>query len=173
VAFVLHDVFALPFEEIAGLIDRTPETARQLASRARRKVRAPADVDGATLARHRQLAEAFLHAARTSDMAALLRLLDPDVVATADEHAARGGAGKILSGADRVAGFIAGKATAAHVALVNGDVGIVVAPGDRLLIAVIPRFANGRITRLHAIAAPEDLAKLEIGVVGEEGVKAH
>jgi RNA polymerase sigma factor (sigma-70 family) len=165
VAFVLHDVFALPFDEIASLIDRSPEAARQLASRARRRVRGSVDLDGETIARHRELAETFLHAARSGDMAALLNLLDPNIVLTADEQAARMGPGRTLSGSDQVARFFAGRASAAHVAIINGGVGIIVAPNDRLTLAVVPRFANGRIAHLHAIATPEDLARLDLGLL--------
>jgi RNA polymerase sigma factor (sigma-70 family) len=166
VAFMLHDVFALPFDEVASLIDRSPEAVRQLASRARRRVRGTVKLDGKTISRHRELAEAFLQAARSGDMAALLDLLDPGVVLTADEQAARMGrmdSGRQLSGSDHVARFFAGRASAAHVAIINGDVGIIVASHDRLLLAVVPRFEIGRITHLHAIAAPDDLATLDMG----------
>jgi RNA polymerase sigma-70 factor (ECF subfamily) len=125
-------------------------------------------LDGKTISRHRELAEAFLQAARNGDMAALLNLLDPGVVLTADEQAAhmgRMGAELRLSGSGQVARFFAGRASAAHVAIINGDIGIIVAPHDRLFLAVVPRFENGRITHLHAIAAPDDLAGLDIGVV--------
>lgn len=167
VAFVLHDVFALPFDEIASLIDRSPEAARQLASRARRRVRGTVELDGKTIAHHRELAETFLKAARSGDMAGLLNLLDPTVVLTADERAASMGSGKTLSGSDRVARFFAGRAAAAHVAIVNGDVGILVAPADRLIFALLARFANGRITRLQAIAAPVELARLDLRLLAE------
>jgi RNA polymerase sigma-70 factor (ECF subfamily) len=168
VAFVLHDVFALPFDEIASLIDRSPEAVRQLASRARRRVRGTVELDGKTISHHRELAEAFLQAARSCDMAALLNLLDPGVVLTADEQAARMGrmgSGRRLLGSDQVARFFAGRASAAHVAIINGNVGIIVAPHDRLLLAVVPRFENGRIADLHAIAAPDDLAGLDMGLL--------
>ena len=164
VAFVLHDVFDLPFDEIASLIDRSPEAARQLASRARRHVRGNVEVDGETFSRHRELAEAFLKAARTGDMAALLELLDPEVVFTADEHAARMGSGTSLLGSEQVARFFSGRAAAAHVAVIDGDIGIIVAPADRLMLVVMPRFANGRITHIHAIAAPDDVARLDMGL---------
>jgi RNA polymerase sigma-70 factor, ECF subfamily len=170
VAFVLHDVFALPFDEIAALIDRSPEAARQLASRARHRVRGTSELDGKAISRHRELAEAFLRAARTGDMAALLNLLDPGVVLTADERAARMGSGSSLTGSDQVARFFAGRAAAAYIAIIDGDVGIIVAPNERLLLAVLPRFANGRITHLHAIAAPHDLVQLDITLpLGKDG----
>jgi RNA polymerase sigma factor (sigma-70 family) len=168
VAFLLHDVFALPFDEIASLIDRSPEAVRQLASRARRRVRGTIELDGKTISRHRELADAFLQAARSGDMAALLNLLDPGVVLTADEQAAhmgRMGSERRLSGSDQVARFFAGRASAAHVTLINGDVGIIVVPHDQLLLAVVPRFENGRITHLHAIATPDDLARLDMGLL--------
>lgn len=167
VSFVLHDIFSLPFDEIAGLIDRTPEAARQLASRARRRLPGNAKCDGKIIAQHRELTEAFLRAAREGDLAGLLNILDPDVVLTADECAARLGSGRSLSGSDQVAHFFAGRAAAAHIALIDGDVGIIVAPADQLLLAVLPRFSNGGITHLHAIASPEDLARLEMGLLDE------
>ena len=164
VAFVLHDVFDLPFDEIASLIDRSADAARQLASRARRHVRGNVEVDGETISRRRELAEAFLTAARSGNMAALLNLLDPDVVLTADAQAARMGSGDRLLGSDQVARFFSGRAAAAHIAVIDGDIGIIVAPADRLMLVVIPRFANGRIIRLHAIAAPDNLARLHMGL---------
>jgi RNA polymerase sigma-70 factor (ECF subfamily) len=171
VAFVLHDVFAVPFDEVASLIDRSPEAARQLASRARRRLRGTVEFDEKTISRHRELAEAFLKAAKSGDMAALLNLLDPRVVLTADEQAASVGygrtlgPGRTLAGSDQVARFLAGRAAAAHVAIINGDVGIIVAPNDRLMLAIVPRFTNSRITHLHAVAAPDDLARLDLGLV--------
>jgi RNA polymerase sigma-70 factor (ECF subfamily) len=154
----------LPFDEIASLIDRSPDAARQLASRARRHVRGNVEVDGETISRHRELAEAFLKAARSGDMAALLNLLDPGVVLTADAHAARMGSGNSILGSEQVAGFFSGRAAAAHIAVIDGDIGIIVAPADRLMLVIMPRFANGRITHLHAIAAPDDLARLDMGL---------
>jgi RNA polymerase sigma factor (sigma-70 family) len=165
VAFVLHDVFDLPFDEIASLIDRSPEAVRQLASRARRRVHGDVALDGKTISRHRELAETFLQAARTGDMAALLNVLDSGVVLTADEQAARMGSGSRLSGSDQVARFFSGRAAAAHVAIINGDVGIIVAPRDRLVLVVIPRFEKGRITHLQAIAAPDDIARLDVALL--------
>lgn len=165
VAFVLHDVFDLPFDEIAPLIDRSPEAVRQLASRARRRVRGTVESDTGTISRHRELAEAFLQAARNDDVPALVALLDADVVLTADEQAARMGSGRSLSGSDHVARFFAGRAAAAYVAIINGDVGIIVAPRDQLVMAVMPQFENGQIKHLHAIAAPDDLAKLDISLL--------
>jgi RNA polymerase sigma-70 factor, ECF subfamily len=162
VAFVLHDVFDLPFAEIAPLIDRSPEAVRQLASRARRRMRGKPESDTGTISRHRELAEAFLKAARNDDVAALVKLLDPEVVLTADEQAARMGAGPSLSGADQVARFFAGRAAAAHVAIINGKIGIIVAANDRLVLAVLPQFEGGRVRQLHAIAAPGDLAQLDV-----------
>jgi RNA polymerase sigma factor (sigma-70 family) len=164
VAFVLHDVFAVPFQEIAGMIDRSPQAARQLASRARRRVRGPAVSDGKTMALHRKLAEAFLMAAREGDMGALLKILDPDVVLDADQEAASIGSGPTLTGADEVARFFSGRAAAAHAALIDGAVGIIVAPAERLLLAVLLRFTNGRIAHLRAIAAPSRLGQLNIGL---------
>jgi RNA polymerase sigma-70 factor (ECF subfamily) len=173
VAFVLHEVFGLPFDEIAGLIDRSPEAARQLASRGRRRVRGPVDLNGGAIPRHRELAEAFLTAARSGDLSALLDLLDPEVVLASDAQAARMGPGERLAGADRVARFFSGRAAAAHVAIVDGDIGIIVAPNERLLMVVVPRFENGRIAHLQAIAAPDELARLDITLLADRDSLLH
>lgn len=107
-------------------------------------------------------------------MASLLNILDPDVVLTADEKAARRGSGRRLSGSDQVARFFAGRASAAYLAIINGDVGIIVALQDRLLLAVLPRFENGRITHLHAISEPDELAQLEMGLLANgDGPASH
>lgn len=167
VALLLHDVFEIPFHEIASLIDRSPDAVRKLASRARRRVRGNLELDGTTISRHRELAETFLQAARGGDMAALLSLLAPGIVLTADEQAARMGSGSRLSGSDQVVRFFSGRAAAAHVAIVNGDIGLIVAPRDRLLLVVVPQFENGRIRHLHAIAARDDIASLDIRLLPE------
>ena len=133
-------------------------------ARARQHVRGNVEVDGETISRHRELAEAFLKAARSGDMAALLDLLNPGIVFTADARAAHMRSGKSLLGSEQVARFFSGRAAAAHVAVIDGDIGIIVAPADRLMLVVMPRFAHGRVTHLHAIAAPDDLASLDMGL---------
>src|SRR5436190_416876 len=118
-AFVLHDMFAVPFDEIAPIVGRSPDAARQLASRARRRVQG-ATVPEADLARRRAVVDAFLAASRGGDFEALLAVLDPDVVLRADEAVARSGAPREVRGAAGVAGTFSGRARAAQPALVDG-----------------------------------------------------
>ncbi len=169
VAFVLHDMFDLPFDEIALLIDRSPGATRQLASRARRRVRGARADASDKLKRERQLAEAFLAAARSGDMQALLQLLDPDVVLKVDETAAQlvAGPGADVIGAHAVAGYFSGRAAAGCVAKIDGAIGIIVAPQERLLLALRTVIRNGRIARLEAVADPGALARLELSIPGE------
>jgi RNA polymerase sigma-70 factor, ECF subfamily len=168
VAFVLHDMFDLPFDEIALLIDRSPVATRQLASRARRRVRGASADATHKLKRERQLAEAFLAAARSGDMQGLLKLLDPDVVLKVDETAAQLGAGPggDVHGAQAVASYFPGRAAAGYVAKIDGAIGIIVAPQGRLLLALRTTIRDGRIARLEAVADSEELARLELSMPG-------
>ena len=164
VAFVLHDMFDLPFEEIAPIVGRSPAAARQLASRARRRVRG-AEADGhADLARRRDIVEAFLAASRNGDMAGLLRVLDPDVVFSPDAVAQRMGNVGEVRGAEPVAALFNGRAQAAKTALIDGAVGVAVAFGGQLRIAMRVTFAGDRIAGFEAVADPEVLAKLDVKV---------
>src|SRR5207245_18040 len=123
VAFVLHDMFDLPFDEIAPIVGRSPTAARQLASRARRRVQGAAAVPEPDLARQRHVVDAFLAASRGGDFEALLAVLDPDVVLRADPMAVQIGASREGRGAAAVAGAFSGRARFAQAALVNGSVG--------------------------------------------------
>ncbi len=165
-AFVLHDLFDLPFEEIAPLVGRSPTAARQLASRARRRVRGgtpAADPDTAT---RRRVIEAFLAASRDGDFGALLAVLDPEVVFRADPTAMQGGAAREVRGAAAVAGVFLGRAQAARAALVDGAVEVLVAPLGHLLLVLGVTIADGRITGIDAIADPERLRRMELTVLG-------
>src|SRR5882672_10685535 len=162
VAFVLHDMFDLPFEEIAPIVDRTPTAARQLASRARRRVRGLAKTSEADVAGHRKIVDAFLAAARSGDMAGLLAVLDPDVVLHADRAAARLGGIAELSGAEAVAANFKGKAQQARPALVDGALGVVVAPQGRLLLVLNLTFAGDRIASIDVVADPDRLEGLDL-----------
>lgn len=162
VVFVLHDMFDLPFEEIAPIVGRTPAAARQLASRARRRVRGAQPEDTADLARRRDIVDAFLAASRDGDLAGLLRVLDPEVTFRPDAVAARMGNVGELRGAETVAGLFKGRAQAARTALVDGAVGIAVAFGGQLRIAMRVTFAGDRIAGLDAIADPDALAALTV-----------
>jgi RNA polymerase sigma factor (sigma-70 family) len=161
-AFVLHDMFAVPFDEIAPIVGRSPEAARQLASRARRRVQgapASADVD---VTRQRQVVDAFLAAARGGDFAALLAVLDPDVVLRSDAAAVRSGAEVELRGATAVAGTFAGRAKAARPALIDGAVGLAWAQGGVPKVVFALTFAGGRIVAIDLVADPELLGRLEV-----------
>ena len=161
-AFVLHDMFAVPFDEIAPIVSRSPAAARQLASRTRRRVQGAAPVPHADLSRQRDVVKAFLAASRDGDFEALLAVLDPDVVFRADTAAVRAGGPSEVHGATAVARLYRGRAQAARPALVNGAVGIIVAPRGRLIVVLVTTIANGRIVTIDAIADPERLGQLDI-----------
>lgn len=164
VAFVLHDLFDLNFEEVGRVVERSPEAARQLASRARRRVRGgdetgedlPADPDRA---RRRALIEAFLRASREGDIEGLMAVLDPEVEFRPDAAAAAMGMGA-MKGAAAVAQAYKGRAQTAQVALVDGEIGVVVAPRGRLLLVLKMTAAAGRIVGIEAYAESETLARV-------------
>src|SRR5712691_1167021 len=130
-AFVLHDLFAVPFDEIAPIVGRSPTAARQLASRARRRVQGASTVPDTDRARQREVVDAFLAASRGGDFAALLALLDPDVVLRADRTAGDMGASSEVRGAAAVADTFSKRALGAQWALVNGAAGLVWAPAGQ------------------------------------------
>jgi RNA polymerase sigma-70 factor, ECF subfamily len=165
VAFVLHDMFDLPFEEIAPIVGRSPTAARQLASRARRRVHGSGKTSGADVASHRKVVDAFLAAARSGDMAGLLAVLDPDVVLHADRAAVRLGGIAELSGAEAVAANFKGKAQQARSALVDGALGVVVAPQGRLLLVLNLTFAGDRIAAIYVVADPDRLEALDLSTL--------
>lgn len=162
VAFVLHDMFDLTFEEIAPIVGRSPDAARQLASRARRRVRGPAKDLQPDVASERRVVDAFLAAARSGDIAGLLAVLDPDVVLNADPAAVRLGGIAELRGAQVVAENFKGKAQLARAALVDGALGVVVAPRGRLLLVLNLVIDEGRITAIDVVADPDRLAALDL-----------
>jgi RNA polymerase sigma factor (sigma-70 family) len=160
-AFVLHDLFAVPFDEIAPIVGRTPEAARQLASRARRRIHSPTAPTTEQPAQ-RELVDAFLAASRAGDFVTLLSLLDPDVRLRVDDAARQLGAPAEVEGSTLVAQFFSGRAATAISALIDGTMGIAVAPNGKTRIAVLLTFDEGRITTMHAIADPSHLATLTI-----------
>jgi RNA polymerase sigma factor (sigma-70 family) len=160
-AFVLHDLFGVPFEEIAPIVGRSPEAARQLGSRARRRVQGT-DASNADRRRKRELVAAFLAASREGDFHGLLALLDPDVVLRADRAAVRVGAAPELVGAAAVAKTFAGRARAAQVATVNGDPGAIWASGGRPRVVFRFRIDGERITEIELLAEPDRLRGLEL-----------
>jgi RNA polymerase sigma factor (sigma-70 family) len=167
VAFVLHDMFAVPFEEIAPIVGRSPAATRQLASRARRRVQGTATVPDADLARRREVVDAFLAASRGGDFDALLAVLDPDVVLRADRAAVRMGASREVRGAAAVADTFAGRARAAQPALVDGAVGLVWASGGQPRVVFGFTIARGKIVEIELVADPERLGQLDVAVLDD------
>jgi len=169
-AFVLHDMFAVPFEEIAPIVGRQPAAARQLASRARRRVqgvsaRPDAETEKADLSRQRVVVDAFLAASKNGDFEALLAVLDPQVVFRSDAVAARMGGAAELRGAEAVANTFKGRAQAAQPAVVDGAMALAVVVGGRLKIVLELRFAEDRIVAIQAVADPGRLRGFEIAVL--------
>jgi RNA polymerase sigma-70 factor (ECF subfamily) len=164
-AFVLHDMFAVPFDEIASITGRSPAAARQLASRARRRVRGEAPVPDADLARQREVVDAFFAAAREGDFDALVAVLDPDVVLRTDGGRSGPDAAILVRGALEVAGRALGfahLAASVRPALVNGAAGAVVAPGGRPFAVIGFTVAEGRIVEMYALADPVRVGELEV-----------
>jgi RNA polymerase sigma-70 factor (ECF subfamily) len=167
VAFVLHDMFELPFDEIAAIVGRSPAAARQLASRARRRVQGAQSVSRADRARHREVVDAFLAASRGGDFAALLALLDPDVVLRADSAAVQAGAQPETRGAVDVAKTFVGRARVARLATINGAVGAVWAPGGKARIVFGFTIAAGKIVDIELIADPERVGGLDLAILAD------
>ncbi|MGI8553321.1 MAG: RNA polymerase sigma factor SigJ [Dehalococcoidia bacterium] len=171
-AFVLHDIFAVPFDEIAPIVGRSSTAARQLASRARRRVRGAATISDADRTRQREVVDAFLAASRAGDFEALLALLDPDVVLRAD----RAGASREVRGAATVAKQAlagaaargtAGRVWSAQPALVDGAVGIVVAPRGRLFVVLGLTITRGKIVAIDVVADPARLRRLDLAFLND------
>jgi RNA polymerase sigma-70 factor (ECF subfamily) len=166
IAFVLHDMFDLPFDEIAPIVDRSPDAARQLASRARRRVQGKATPDEAELAGNRSIVSAFLTASRTGDLSGLLALLAPDVVMHADAAAMRLGAiPPSTRGADAVAQAFAGRARNAQVGLIDGAVGVIIAPDGNLRLVLEVTIRDGRIVEISSVANKDTLAEMDLTVL--------
>src|SRR5215212_1861373 len=169
-AFVLHDVFAVPFDEIAPIVDRSPGAARQLASRARRRVRGAATSPDADLALQREVVDAFFAASRGGDFDALLAVLDPEVVLRADRGATVPGASREVRGAPVVAEqalTFSRFAEFARPALVNGAAGVVVAPRGRPYSVMGFTVTRGKIVGIYILADPERLRRLVLAVLEE------
>jgi RNA polymerase sigma-70 factor (ECF subfamily) len=168
-AFVLHDMFAVSFDEIAAILGRSPEAARQLASRARRRVQGAPAVPRASLIEHRRVVDAFLDALRHGDFEGLVAVLDPDIVVKIDEVAASPGAPREIHGARnwakgaiafsrQLAGFV-------QPMLVNGEVGLVWAPGGHVFRLLHFSFAEGRIATVDIVADPARLREFDLAVL--------
>lgn len=178
VAFVLHDLFDLSFEEIAPIVDRSAAAARQLASRARRKVRGANDVPNSDRNSQREIVSAFLAASREGNFSALLELLDPNVVLRADDVAVQialknqaKGAPPLereLIGAQAVAEAFKGRAKAAEPALIDGVPGATWAPGGKPIVAFLFTLRNGKIATMDIVMDPEKLKRIDIEIVKDE-----
>jgi RNA polymerase sigma-70 factor (ECF subfamily) len=166
-AFVLHDMFGMPFEEIAPIVDRTEAATRQLASRARRRVRGAAPSPDPDLAQQRKAVDAFLAAARSGDFDAVLAVLDPDVVFRIDGGGVPPRARRPLAGAEAVARQVLERgsrfARFARPAIVNGAAGVVVAVDARPIAVVGFTVSRGRILAIDVIADPRKLQGLDLG----------
>jgi RNA polymerase sigma factor (sigma-70 family) len=168
VAFVLHDMFDVPFGQVADITGRSPAAARQLASRARRRVRGPSTVDKADLARQEEVVAAFLAAARDGDFEALLAVLDPEVELRADLAAVPPGLPQRLTGAAAVASqglAFRQRAPYARLVLVDGRVGLVFAPHGKLVLVLRLTVAGDRITEIDVVADPPRLRGLDLAVL--------
>ncbi len=166
VAFVLHDMFAVPFEEIAPIVGRSAEATRQLASRARRRVRGGAAAPDPDLVRQREVVEAFLTALRGGDFEGLLAVLDPDLVVRTD-MVPSGAPAEVRGAAVWAKGAVAygHMARVVQPALVNGAIGLVMAPRGQLSRALTFTIANGRITEIEVIGDPARLGELDVSIV--------
>jgi RNA polymerase sigma-70 factor, ECF subfamily len=170
-AFVLHDMFAVPFEEIAPIVERSPAATRQLASRARRRVQQDgpgnhgepdAERQPEELPRKREVVAAFLTASREGDFEALLAMLDPDIVLRADAAAALIGADREVVGAHAVASTFSGRAEAARPALIDGTAGLVWLHRGKPRVVFAFTLADGKVAAIEMIGDPERIARLEV-----------
>jgi RNA polymerase sigma-70 factor (ECF subfamily) len=167
VAFVLHDVFAVPFDEVAAIIGRTPEASRQLASRARRRLQGTEQTAGLDLVRQRDVVDAFLRAARGGDFDALLQLLDPDVVLVPDAAAVAMGSLREMHGAVDVATALSGGARGARLAVIDGLAGFVWAPGGTTRGIVEFTVHDGRIVAITVTGDAERIAAVDLVLLDE------
>ncbi len=165
VAFVLHDMFSVPYDEIAPIVERSPAATRQLASRARRRVKAGAATPDAEPARRRQIVDAFLAASRAGDFEALLAVLDPDVVLRADGAAVQSGASAEVLGAKAVAETFSGRARAARPARVDGEAGLVWATGGTPRVVFAFTIAQDKVIAIDLVADLERLGEMELEIL--------
>lgn len=168
-AFVMHDMFDVSFEEIASIIDRSPQAARQLASRARRRVRGPDNVQQTDLRRKGKVVDSFLTALRAGDFEGLLAVLDPDVLVRVDMPGRPGAPAEVRGAANWAKGAVAYSRLVGAVqpALVNGTPGLVFAPGGRLARVLTFKIVGEKIVEFEVIANPERLKQLNLSVLDE------
>lgn len=165
VAYVLHDMFDLPFDEVGPIVGRSEIAARKLASRARRRVQGAEVPESASLSRRREVVEAFMAASREGNFAGLIRLLDPDVVLTGDDYSARLGSPKDVVGPDAVARVFAGRAQGAQLAMVDGAPAMVWAPHGKPKAVFTFVIVGGRIDQIDVVAHPARLAGMNVEFV--------
>jgi RNA polymerase sigma-70 factor (ECF subfamily) len=161
-AFVLHDLFAVPFEEIAPIVGRTPQAARQLASRARRRVQSDQAAPEASAAIQREVVAAFLAASRQGDFAGLIRLLDPDVELRADPTVVAFGSAALASGPEAVAKTFAGRAEGARLTIIDGLAGAVWSVGGRPRVVFSFTLREDRVSAIDLLGDPETLRDLHL-----------
>jgi RNA polymerase sigma factor (sigma-70 family) len=167
-AFVLHDMFGVPFEEIAPMVDRSPDAARQLASRARRRVQGSTPIPDADLVGQRKVVDAFFAAAHEGDFDALVAVLDPDIVLRSDGGPMRPAASAVVRGAEAVARralMFANLAPFIRPAVVNGAAGVVVAPDGKAVSIMGFTVVGGKVVAIDALADPERLARVDLSVL--------
>ncbi|RDI44432.1 sigma-70 family RNA polymerase sigma factor [Nocardia mexicana] len=164
IAFVLHDLFAVPFADIAPIVDRSPETTQRIASRARRRVRGDSTRGSDDRMRRYRAVEAFLRAAQHGEFEALLAMLDPDATYRPDEAARLLGAGTDFDGGRVLAEAFCGGARPARAIMLDGEPGMVLAPGGRLRLVMTFRFAGERIAEINAVADDDRLSRMELTV---------
>jgi RNA polymerase sigma-70 factor (ECF subfamily) len=170
-AFVLHDMFAVPFDDIASILERSPAATRQLASRGRRRVQGRPAVPEDELGRRRDVVDAYLAAARDGDFDALVAVLDPDVVLRADRSILAPGQAREQRGAAAVARqALARRAQFAEPALIDGSPGLLLAPFGRLRLVLRFTVAHGRIAEIDVVGDPERLQALDLAVLGDRPV---
>ncbi|XID95588.1 sigma-70 family RNA polymerase sigma factor [Paenibacillaceae bacterium WGS1546] len=163
ISFVLHDIFGVPFTEIAPIVGRTEAATRKLASRARLRVRGAKTSRKASLDVQKALVDSFLSAARNGDLEALLAVLDPNVVLREDRARSAENVAEEVSGARAVAEKVMwGRAKAARPVIVNGDIGVAVAPGGRLLLVLVLAYAGEKIVGIDVVADPAGVQRLEM-----------
>lgn len=169
-AFVLHDLFAVPFDEIAPIVDRAPAATRQLASRARRRVQDAGPAPDRDVARQRKVVEAFVAASRGGDFEALVALLDPDITLRVDGGVLARNLSKVVQGAKSVAGqalMYRRFAPLARLVLVNGTVGTLTAPEGEARSVMSFTVVDGRVVRIDILADPERLALVDLSCLGD------
>jgi RNA polymerase sigma factor (sigma-70 family) len=164
-AFVLHDVFAVPFDEIGTILGRSPNAAKQLASRARRRVQGSTPAVSTDVPRQRAVVDAFLAASRSGDLGELVAVLDPDIVLRADAAAVGMGSPHEVRGATAVAKVFSGRALAAQPALVDGIVGVTWAPGGRAKVVWDITITGDTITRIDMVADADSLNELDLVIL--------